>query len=728
VAPLSRLLNTRPSLRASALAALLSALVAVGLLAAAPAGAVVTEVVPGTSVGLQPRSTTLGTAGAKPKTFGNESGNVVLRGTSNYLIYWDPAKQFHHEWVTKIDTFFHQLGEVGNATPFADLSQYRDRSNSINPFHTVFKGAYSDTVKFPVEGCKDPQPLVEGAGPCLTDAQLREQIKSFVSSRGLPTGMNTVYFIVTPPGVAVCLDPAATHCSDFTLSAKEEAEGKLESTSYKNSFCSYHGGINPNSAPQGDGSTILYAAVPWTAGLLGLGGYEAKSLLYAQGLYCQDGGWNPEKGEEAAELAKKLTKPEEETIEKLPAKERKEAEARHRLEGPHQQEPNQEGKAESGDYSAGLADLIVNQVAVQEMNVVTDPLLTSWHDAPGNEVTDICRNVFASTGSEGVTGSVTADLFTESGFLSNTRVGETRYYINNIFNLSEESCDGSLGLVPRFTAPNTINAGEAISVDGMESTVTLIKGKAFGPSGPPTTTYATFSWNFGDGTEVTGFAPGAPTCEFPWLSPCAASALHSYQYGGTYNVTLTINDVGGYQAKVTHPVTVVGPAPPSPGKEAGGGSSGGSGGSASGGSSAPGGSAPVVKGSTPSPVAAAAVVSRSLRGVKHSGIVVRFSVNEQVAGHIEVLLDRALAHRLGISGAPAVGLPAGSAPAVVIGKALLITSKGGRSTTVVQLSKRTIARLQRMPKVTLMLRLSVRNADPHAPTTSTLLSVFTLSR
>jgi hypothetical protein len=263
----------------------------------------------------------------------------------------------------------------------------------------------------------------------------------------------------------------------------------------------------------------------------------------------------------------------------------------------------------------------------------------------------------------------------------------------------------------------------------MESTVSLINGKAFGPSGPPTTTYATFSWNFGDGTpEVTGFAPGAPTCEAPWLSPCAASAFHSYQYGGTYNVTLTITDVGGNVTNVSHAVTVVGPPPPAPpAKEAGSGApspgagaTGSSGAGSTGGGSA-GKPAPVT------PLAAAAVVSHSLRGVKRHGLVVRFSVNEQVAGHFEVLLARSTARSLGISGPPAVGLPAGSAPAIVIGKAVLITTKGGGSTASIQFSKRTLKRLSRVRAVPLTLRLIVRNASSRGAVTTTVLSSFTLT-
>ena len=50
-----------------------------------------------------------------------------------------------------------------------------------------------------------------------------------------------------------------------------------------------------------------------------------------------------------------------------------------------------------GFYDAGLADLIINQIAVQQQDIVTDPLLTAWQDSAHNEVTDECRNFFVPT-------------------------------------------------------------------------------------------------------------------------------------------------------------------------------------------------------------------------------------------------------------------------------------------------------------------------------------------
>jgi hypothetical protein len=129
----------------------------------------------------------------------------------------------------------------------------------------------------------------------------------------------------------------------------------------------------------------------------------------------------------------------------------------------------------------------------------------------------------------------------------------------------------------------------------------------------------------------------------------------------------------------------------------------------------------------PPPIAAAAVAKQSLRKALRKGLAVNYSVNEQVAGHFEVLLSSALARRLGITGTPAAGLPAGSPAETVIAKAILVTTKGGRSIVHIEFSKRTAAKLERVHKVSLMLRLIVRNAATSNPTTTTIVSTFTLT-
>lgn len=727
--PLTSLARLRATAaRGWAFATALTAVTVTLALAAPPAGAIVTTV-EGTQVGLQPREPApsfskspfvLVNGGLVPETFNNEHGNVVLHGTNEYAIYWDPNDQFHHEWLVNIDTFFHELGEAGLGTPFADLGDFRDRSNTVAPFRATYMGSYSDTAKFP-SGCKDSNPLqitpaLERRGvhaTCITDAQLREQLSSFIAFHGLPRGLGTIYFVILPPAVTLCLNASATHCSDYKLSEEELEEEKRESTSYEDSFCSYHGDINPDNAPEGDGNTILFAAIPWSAGEFGLADYRAANEQYEKGFDCQDGGWSAEKNKETFEQVPPLTAEEKTALEKEPPEKRKEKEEARALAGPHQEEPNQEGKGESGDASPGLSDLLINQISEEEMDTVSDPLMTSWQDSMGDEATDLCRNTFANTNAEGVLGSATANLETKAGFLANAPLGNQHFYINNIWTIGFEHCEGAVGLVPRFNTPDPVNNNEIVGFDGMESTVSLIKGEAFGVSGPPTTTYSKFKWNFGDGTpEVEGYAPGAPECEAPWLSPCAASTFHSYQYGGSYQVTLTITDVAGNEGSVSHTITVVGP----PNPNSAGGAPGASGKSGAG-------SGPAL----PTPIAAALIVHQSLRSALRKGLVVSYSVNEQVAGHFEVLISSALARRLHISGTPAKGLAPGSPAETVIAKAILVTTKGGHNAVHILFSKRTAARLAHMHKVALMVRLSVRNASPSYPATATVVTTATLA-
>jgi PKD domain len=718
-----RSVSAQPRTLAAALAAGISALF---LLVPAPAGAVVTKVEASvgqfTEVGLQPRNMTSVLDGGLGASFSNPNGNPVLHSSDSYVIYWEPglpekARRYHNEWESLVEDFLQAVGtesgSLGNV--FAVDTQYTDKSNQPASYKSTFRGAYEDDTHYPSPVCTSPGV----ADTCLTNAQVQEQLKSFISTHGLPKGMGTIYYVLLPPGVTLCVDGAATHCSDYSGLAEET------NPSYADSFCSYHSAINPDNTPSGDENTILYAAIPWIAGGLGSHGVISETAAYD----CQDGGFNPAaKHPEEKEHAKEKNKSEEEAFEKADGEEKAQTEEREKLEEPHQEEPNQtSGTGDDGANDAGLADLIINQIAVEQQNIVTNPLLNAWQGQAGAgehlESTDECRNFFAGGTPSG---SVTASEETGAGTLSNQLIASHSYYLNLAFNLAASKlggapCIGGVRLDPNFTAPNPVSAGVVVGFDGEESDISLAAGVDFSASGALQENYATYTWNFGDGTpEVTGYAPGAPLCETPWLSPCAASVFHAYQYGGTYEVTLTVRDIGGNVSSVTHSVTVVGPSRPVSGSGQGSGSSTGT--------TTPGtGSSTGVPGPIPAPVAAASIVPQSLRTALRKGLVVSYSVNEQVAGHFEVLLGRATAHRLGISGAAAVGLPAGSPAEIVIAKAILVTTKGGHSAIHILFSKHTAARLAHAHKVSLMLRLIVRNAASSDPATTTVISSVTLN-
>jgi hypothetical protein len=728
---------------ATALAA--SAAATALLVIAPPARAVVTEV-GGTTVGLQATNQSSFVQGSfeqsfnetseklavaentGPASFRNLSAYPVVHGANTYAIYWDPTGHYNPDWQHLINTFMQSMGASSGslASVFAVDTQYTDFSDKPAYYQSPFRVAYTDTHPYPTKGCASPSVLT-----CLTDAQMQAELKEFIAAHSLPTGMGTIYYLMTPPGVTVCVDGAATRCTEFERSPEEIEKNRYESASFKKAICSYHSAINPGGSPLGDGNTILYGVVPWIARNAGQG---KASLIVGQAAYCQDGGWNPgSKPPMEREKVKTRTAQEQKEFEAKTPEEQEQLEALKALQGPHDQEPNQLPcpNIEDGFCDAGLADVIVNQIAVEQQNIVTNPLLNAWKDNKGKEATDECRNFF-DRGAIG--GGASAGPESGAGTLYNQTLNGHNYYLNMAFSLASVlvpypgvPCIPGANLIPEFTAPNTVNSGETVGFDGMESNITLNAQFTF-TEGAAVKTYAKYKWDFGDGTApVEGYAPGAPACEAPWLTPCAASLFHSYQYGGTYHVTLTATDTVGDVTSVSHPLTVVGPPPPVPPKEE---APGGPGGSSSSGGAAGGSAAGAGAGAgprLPAPVAAAAVVSRSLRRAVRSGLTIRYSVSEQVAGHFEVLLNRSTARRLGIGGSPAVGLPAGTPPQLIIGRAFLVTTSAGRSTVNIQFSKRTASRLARQHKVSLMLRLFVRNASSRNPATTTVLSTVTLS-
>jgi PKD domain-containing protein len=725
------------------LAACLGALVSLALIAA-PAVAVVTTV-GSAKVGLQPANEESLLFGAlkenalneleeepQPTTFANASGNPVVHGSNVYAVYWDPTSHYHGDWRGIIDGFLHGVAHEPNAlgNVFAVDAQYTDLSNVPAYNRVSFRGAYTDTTAYPISLCSDSHPL-QVYNPhqikplaCLTDAQLQTELQAFITANGLPRGMNTIYYLLTPPGVTVCLDAggAKGHCSDFfhaepaegATVGEIEAEEELESESYKHSFCSYHSDINLGGLETGDANTLLYAVVPWTAG--GIGDGQLAPRDETSNFYCQDGGFNP--------ASKPIELHTETTAEPAPAT---------------IQEPNQVKCPSADGYcDAGLADLIVNQIAVEQQNTVTNPLLNAWQDSAGKEGTDECRNYFEPV----ILGSYSPLEGSGAGNLGDQQIAGGLYYINNAFNRAGlllnypgHGCLPGVALDPKFTSPENVNSGDVVGFDGMESNIALDAATKFAGA-TQQLNYATFTWSFGDGSPtVTGYAPGASDiCAAPSVAPCAASVFHSYQYGGTYHVTLTATDVAGNTASVTNSITVTGPPPPGPEPTSSSGSGSGSTGSTgSTASTSPTGST----GSTGStgttgtvastPVATATIVSRSLKTAARKGLAVRYSVNEQVAGRFEVLITRAMAKRLGIAGVVATGLPAGSPAQLVVAKAILITTKAGRSTVVIPFSKRTTGRLLLSRKLTLTLRLIVRNAASHNPASTTVVTAATLS-
>jgi hypothetical protein len=652
------------SLRTTFLAVLALGVVLIALFAAS-AGAVVTAS-GGHQYGVQPEATGI-TQSATPLTY---EGGPVVHGNELYAVYWDPsAGAYSGYWQESISGFLAELASASGllSNVFATTEQYRDTTGASAAYDSRFWGDYTDVDPYPVSG------NCVATAPCLTDAQVRTELGNYITANGLPTGLDPssgrtpIYFVFTPPGTTICLGSTNEHCS------KSGTEHPL---------CSYHSFI-PASGTLA--STVLYAVEPWTAGNLGTVGASPVS-----GSKCQDGTG---------------------TL----------------------QEPNQVGMTDNDEFNAGLADLIINDVTNELVSTVTDPLFTAWHDTGGDsdELVDKCRNDFLGGLLTELPGSET-EPNTEAGTTDNETIGRN-FYLNDTFDQAAlyapypgVRCVNHVNLRSVFSVHSTANSGTAQTFSASQSEAS--QG------------IAAYHWDFGDGTSTTvncegrtptyGYSPAQCTGSSGTGNPnSAASVVHSYTYGGEYPVTLTLTDDGGNTTSTTNTVTVSGPAPPSPPPSH---SEGATTGTTTGSTSSS--SASTTSATTPTTtssagsgkpvVATQAVASHSLSTALKEGIVVRYSVSEKATGRFEVLLASSTAHKLGLRGASATGLAKGTPAQTIIANAILVATKGGGSTYKIKFSKATAAKLRKLRKVTLMIRLSVHNAA--SPTATTVLDTVNL--
>jgi PKD repeat protein len=168
-------------------------------------------------------------------------GGAVLHGTRPYLVFWDPT-------ATGIDGATRGLLEQYLAGVAADSArggnvfgvtrQYSDATGFAASSESWAAGqAIADTQPYPKisANCSRTPPLTT---TCLTDAQIQAELERLIAAGGLPGTAGPgapVYFVLTPANVNVCM--TGSECAD-------------------NYFCAYHTNVHVN------GNDLVYAAVP----------------------------------------------------------------------------------------------------------------------------------------------------------------------------------------------------------------------------------------------------------------------------------------------------------------------------------------------------------------------------------------------------------------------------------------------------------------------------------
>ncbi|HEX4188191.1 MAG TPA: IPT/TIG domain-containing protein [Solirubrobacteraceae bacterium] len=216
------------------------------LLAASGASAVVDRVAGGKTLSYQPLR-----GGARVTPFDqfftnlDYNGGPVMPSNTNYAIYWQPAgaPEYPADYQPGINRYFEDLEHDSGGTANVDSvsAQYNDTAGEFARYDSHFGGALIDTTPYPTNGCAR-------AAICLTDAQLRAELRSFVEAHGLPRDLTHEYFLLTPPGVEDCFEKAGGVCS---------------AGSERPVYCAYHGNI-----PVAEGQ-IIYSNDPYVTGILG---------------------------------------------------------------------------------------------------------------------------------------------------------------------------------------------------------------------------------------------------------------------------------------------------------------------------------------------------------------------------------------------------------------------------------------------------------------------------
>ncbi|HEY4897184.1 MAG TPA: PKD domain-containing protein [Solirubrobacteraceae bacterium] len=169
------------------------------------------------------------------------NGGPVMPSNTNYMIYWAPAGSpaYPSEYQTGVNRYLEDLADDSGGHQNVDSvsTQYNDAAGQFANYESHFGGAHVDTDPYPANGCAK-------ATICLTDAQLQTEIKKFIEAEGLPMGLTTEYFLLTPPKVESCFEPNGAECS---------------AGSTKPVYCAYHGNI-----PVGE-TQIIYSNDPFVS-------------------------------------------------------------------------------------------------------------------------------------------------------------------------------------------------------------------------------------------------------------------------------------------------------------------------------------------------------------------------------------------------------------------------------------------------------------------------------
>ncbi len=166
-------------------------------------------------------------------------GGPVMPANTNYTLFWAPggSSAYPAGFEEGIDGFFEDLAHDSGLLTNTDsiLAQYTDGTGHSAAYNSHFGARLQDTDPYPTSGNCTAAPT------CLTDAQITAELISYVQAHGLPRGLETEYFVLTPAGVEDCMEVAGQDCSYGTK---------------VHTYCAYHSHVEVSGTP------LIYAVDP----------------------------------------------------------------------------------------------------------------------------------------------------------------------------------------------------------------------------------------------------------------------------------------------------------------------------------------------------------------------------------------------------------------------------------------------------------------------------------
>jgi hypothetical protein len=241
-----RLSGARRLLLAGALATAMLAVSAVG------ASAVIVHLANGSPLSYQPLrgAPTLPAGPLSAQSLAASSnliyhGGPVMTSNTNYAFYWAPSGSpaYPAGYQSGVNRYLEDLAHDSGGEQNVDsvATQYANAGGEAVAYDSHFAGAIVDTAPYPKNGCKK-------ATICLTDAQLKAELASYVTAHGLPHDLAHEYFVLTAPNVEDCFEASGAECSAGSSVA---------------TYCAYHGSF------ASAGGEIVYSSDPYVTGISG---------------------------------------------------------------------------------------------------------------------------------------------------------------------------------------------------------------------------------------------------------------------------------------------------------------------------------------------------------------------------------------------------------------------------------------------------------------------------